>query len=122
MDSVQEILNSGEQSFSNLSADKIYITSTSPNTGANISSINFNELNDYELTQDDYINKIDPNTYAMVRGEILYEVLIAIKNLIDSHVHNINKPPIQSDHNWVKLNSLIETLRNDLLNDSIRIN
>jgi hypothetical protein len=122
VDTVEEILNSGEQSFSNLSADKIYITSTSPNTGVNINAINFNELNDYELTQDDYINKIDPNTYAMVRGEILYEILIAIKNLIDSHRHNINTPLIQSDPNWTKLNSLIETLRNDLLNDSVRIN
>lgn len=122
VNTAKEIKNVGEQSFSNLSADKIYITSTSPNGGINIKSINFNELDEYELTQEDYINKIEPNTYAMVRGEILYNLAIAIKNLLDSHIHNINEPLVKTDDNWVKLNSLIETLRNDLLNDSIRIN
>ena len=118
----REITNNGEQSFSSLSADKIYITSTSPNVGVNVKSINFSKLDEYELTQDDYINKIDPNTYAMVRGENLYNVIMAIKNLLDSHIHNINEPLIQTDDNWVKLNKLIETLRDDLLNSSIRIN
>lgn len=122
IDSAKEIKNAGEQSFGNLSADRVYITSTSPNSGVNVKSINFNDLNEYELTQEDYINKIDPNTYAMVRGENLYNVLIAIKNLLDSHVHNINEPLAKGDPNWEKLTKLIETLRNDLLNDSVRIN
>jgi hypothetical protein len=122
IDVSKEINNAGEQSFSNLSADRIYLTSTNTNNGVNVKTINFNELNDYELTQDDYINKIEPNTYATVRGENLYNILIAIKNLLDSHIHNINEPLVQSDPNWVKLNILIESLRNDLLNDSVRIN
>ena len=58
----------------------------------------------------------------MVRGENLYNLLMTMKNLIDSHIHNINEPLVKSDPNWVKLNGLIETLRNDLLNDSVRIN
>jgi hypothetical protein len=122
INTVEEQPNSGEQSFSNLSADRVYITSTSANVGVNVKKINFNDLNEYELTQEDYINKIDPNTYAMVRGENLYNFLVAIKNLLDSHIHNINKPLVKGDPNWVKLNELLETLRNDLLNDSIRIN
>jgi hypothetical protein len=105
-----------------LGADKVYILTTSPNSGTNIKAINFNELNEYELTQEDYINKIEPNTYALVRGENLYNLLIAIKNLLDSHIHNINEPLVKSDPNWIKLNNLVESLRNDLLNDSIRIN
>lgn len=117
-----EVTNGGEQSFSNLSADKIFITSTDVNSGVNVRKINFEDLDEYELTQDDYVNKIEPNTYAMVRGENLYNLLIAIKNLFDSHIHNINEPLVQTDPNWVRLNELIETLRNDLLNDSIRIN
>ena len=81
------------------------------------------EIPEFKLYKlDDYVNKIEPNTYAMVRGENLYNLLIAIKNLLDSHVHNINEPLVKTDDNWVKLNALIETLRNDLLNDSIRIN
>ena len=118
----KEINNAGEQSFSNLSADRIYLTSTDTNNGVNVKTINFNELDDYELTQDDYINKIEPNTYATVRGENLYNIIIAMKNLLDSHIHNINEPLVKSDPSWVKLNALIETMRNDLLNDSIRIN
>ena len=122
IDVAKEEPNSGEQSFSNLSADRIYITSTDPNKGVNVKVINFNDIDEYELTQEDYVNKIEPNTYAMVRGENLYNLLMAMKNLIDSHIHNINEPPIKTDPNWVKLNGLIETLRNDLLNDSVRIN
>jgi len=118
----KETKGAGEQSFSNLSADRIYIVSTSPNVGVNVKAINFNELDEYELTQEDYITRIEPNTYATVRGENLYNVLMAIKNLLDSHIHNINEPLVRTDDNWGKLNGLIETLRNDLLNDSIRIN
>lgn len=118
----REVKNGGEQSFSNLSADRIYITSTDANTGVNVKKIKFEDLDEYELTQDDYVNKIEPNTYALVRGENLYNLLIAMKNLLDSHIHNINEPLVKTDPNWVKLNELIETLRNDLLNDSIRIN
>jgi len=118
----REVKNGGEQSLSNYSADKIYLTSTSPNTGTNVKKIDFDALDDYELTHDDYINKIEPNTYGMVRGENLYNLLVSMKNLFDSHVHNINEPLVKTDPNWVKLNELIETMRNDLLNDSLRIN
>jgi len=118
----REVKNGGEQSLSNYSADKIYITSTSPNTGVNVKKIDFDALDNYELTQDDYIKKIEPNTYGMVRGENLYNLLVSMKNLFDSHIHNINEPLVKTDPNWVKLNELIETMRNDLLNDSIRIN
>jgi hypothetical protein len=122
VDSIDESSNSGEQSFSNLSADRIYITSTNPNKGVNVKTINFNELDDYELSQEDYVSRIEPNTYAMVRGENLYNFLLAVINLLDSHVHNINEPLVKTDPNWEKLNTLMESLRNDLLNDSVRIN
>jgi len=122
IDVAKEVKNGGEQSFSNLSADRVYLTSSNPNVGANVKTINFDDLDDYELTQDDYINKIEPNTYAMVRGDNLYKILVAMKKLFDSHVHNINKPLVQGDPNWDELNKLIETMRNDLLNDSLRIN
>ena len=118
----REVKNGGEQALSNYSADRIYITSTSPNTGTNVKKIDFDALDQYELTQDDYINKIEPNTYGMVRGENLYNLLVSMKNLFDSHIHNINEPLVKTDPNWVKLNELIETMRNDLLNDSLRIN
>lgn len=119
----KEIKNSGEQSFGNLSADKIYLTSTSPNIGVNVNTINFNELDEYELTQEDYVNKIEPNTYALVRGENLYNFLMALKNVIDKHIHNVNEPPVKSgESGFEELNKLMDTLKDDLLNNSIRIN
>jgi hypothetical protein len=122
IEKLRKVKNSGEQSFSSLSSDKIYLLSTSPNVGVNVQSVNFNAINEYEVTQEDYLKTIDPNTYATVRGENLYNVLVAIKNLLDSHIHNINEPLAKGDENWIKLDDLMSTLRNDLLNDSIRIN
>lgn len=118
----QEVKNGGEQTFGNISADKIYLTSTNPNVGTNVKTINFSDLDEYELTQDDYITKIEPNTYASVRGENLYNILVAIINLINSHIHNINEPLVKTDRNWEILMELTNSMRNDILNNSIRIN
>jgi hypothetical protein len=122
VDNAIEIKGAGEQSFSNLSSDNVYILSTSPNVGVNVKSINFNELDEYELTQEDYISRIHPNTYAMVRGENLYNLLIALKKAFDSHVHNINDPPVQTEDNYIQLNKLMDTVLDDILNNSLRIN
>ena len=86
-------------------------------------SIHFDELNKYELTQEDYISKIDPKTYSVVRGEVLLEIIYAIISVLTSHVHNINDPYARQDypqHN--RLMKLLEQLENDLMNKSIRIN
>jgi hypothetical protein len=85
--------------------------------------IDFTQLDSYEYSQDDYLNKIDPNTYALVRGEILLEFLRAMYNVLSTHVHNINKPYARSDydaHNIME--DLFNKLENDLLNKSIRTN
>lgn len=111
---------SKEQTFGSITSDKIYFVST--DTNFTNKTIEFDKLNSYEYEQDDYLSKIEPNTYATVRGENLYNVLVAIKNLIDSHIHNVNEPLSKGDENWIILDNLISTLRNDLLNDSIRIN
>ena len=113
--------NSPEQTFGALISDKIYFLSTDTNeTGK---SIHFEELSKYELSQEDYIQKIDPNTYGTVRGEILLELLYSIINVLLSHVHNINEPYARLDnpiHN--RMMDLFEKMENDLLNKSIRIN
>lgn len=119
---LKQINSSTEQSFSSLSADKIYLTSTSTNGTENIKVINFDILDKYDLTQEDYLKNIDPNTYSMVRGEILLNLLRSIRESLFSHVHNINKPPVKSDPNLVEFDRLMNTLENELLNKSIRIN
>lgn len=119
---LRPINNGVEQSFSSLSADKVYLTSTSPNGTDNIKKINFDTLDKYELTQDDYLMNIDPNTYSMVRGEILLDLLKSLRSVIFSHVHQINKPPVTSDPNLIEFDKLMTTLEDELLNKSIRIN
>jgi len=115
--------NSTEQTFSNLSADKIYLTSTTTNGTDNVKKINFKTLDPYELTQEDYLQNIEPNTYALVRGDILLEIIKTLYDTFDSHIHQINKRPIiGTDPNRQKLDSLMKTLEDDLLNKSIRIN
>jgi hypothetical protein len=120
---LKELSNSSEQTFSLLSADKIFLTSTSPNGTDKIKTINFNELDKYELTQEDYVNKIDPNTYSLVRGEILLDIIKAFYGALDSHIHQINgKPIVGSDNKRKILDDLMQTLEEELLNKSIRIN
>ena len=111
---------SKEQTFGSITSDKIYLVST--DTNFTNKTIEFDKLNSYEYEQDDYLSKIDPNTYATVRGENLYNVLVAFKNLMDSHIHNINRPLSKGDENWIILDNLMSTLENELLNKSIRIN
>jgi hypothetical protein len=118
-----------EQTFAGLKSDKIYFLSTDTNEGnppcVNCgNSINFNELDKYELTQQDYIEKIEPNTYATVRGENLLRFLKQIVQVIYTHAHNINKP-INEQPDYVDgqiLLDMLKTLETDLLNKSIRVN
>jgi hypothetical protein len=110
-----------EQTFGSLVGDRLYLLSMDTNfTGV---PIDFTKLDSYEYTQEDYLNKIDPNTYALVRGEVLLEFLRAMYNVLTSHVHNINKPYARGDydaHNIMQ--ELFNKLENDLLNKSIRTN
>jgi len=113
--------NSPEQSFGSIITDKFYLLSTDTNEAGK--SINFNELGKYELSQDDYIQKIQPNTYSVVRGENLLNLLYSIINVLVTHVHNINSPYARQDYEaHKKLIELYEKMENDLLNKSIRIN
>lgn len=114
--------DSPEQTFSALKSDKIYLLST--DTNETNKTIDFEKLNKYELSQEDYIYKIEPNTYSTVRGENLIKILQAIVKVIFTHRHNINKS-IQSQPDYIdgqELQKLIETLENDILNKSIKIN
>lgn len=110
-----------EQTFASLVGDRLYLLSMDTNfTGV---PIDFTQLDSYEYTQEDYLNKIDPNTYALVRGDVLLEFLRAMYNVLTSHVHNINKPYARGDydaHNIME--DLFNKLENDLLNKSIRTN
>ena len=111
----------GEQTFGTVKADQIFLLSTSP-THSTGDDIDFGKLDKYEITQEDYIMKIWPNTYSTVRGETLYEVLVSMFNLFVTHKHDILEPLEQSDPSFQALKKKIESLEQDMLNGSIRIN
>jgi len=112
-----------EQSFASVVADKTYFLSTDPTPTDKSEKIEFEKLNKYEYTQDDYLVNIEPKTYSSVRGENLINFLTAMYYLLLTHTHNINEPygrSSNSEHDT--LARLFETIKDDILNGSIRIN
>jgi len=113
-----------EQSFGAIKTDKLYFLSTNepaPKYGDK-KPIDFKKLGNYDLSQENYLDDIEPNSYALVRGEILLEILYTMANLFASHVHLIESPLIQADPNYIDLMTKISNLENDMLNKSIRMN
>ena len=111
-----------EQTFAAIKSDQVFFLSTMPTKSAGATDINFDTLDKYELTQDEYVNKIWPNTFASVRGETLLEVLQMMFDLFASHKHDILEPLEQSDDNFQTLKRKLESLEEEMLNHSIRIN
>jgi hypothetical protein len=108
-----------EHTFASLKGDKIYLLSTDTNE---VKPVNFKKLEKYEHTQENYVKDIDPNTYALVRGEVLVAILKTMAQLFESHQHQPTEPLVKSDKNFITLQKQINSLENDLLNNSIRIN
>jgi hypothetical protein len=116
--------DSAEQTFGSILSDKIYFLSSDLGTNESPNPVPFINLNEYELTQEDYIKRIEPSTFSTVRGENLLEVLRKIIDVILTHRHNplmpiVNQPDYQDGN---ELKELYKTLENDILNKSIRIN
>ena len=111
-----------EQTFGTLSTDKIYLISTDTNE-VGTKSVPFDKLNKYEYTQEDLLTRIEPNTYATVRGETLLAFIDQLVKVVAGHAHNPTKPMVKNGYpDWDKLMNLYQTLENDILNKSIRIN
>lgn len=112
--------NSPEQTFSSLVSDKIYLLSTDNEQNT---TINFNDLDKYEYTQEDYIKKIDLNTYSLVRGEKLIQFLRKLVEVLQKHQHNVVGPYVKTsfdEHN--DLDKLLNNIEIDIINKSIKIN
>jgi len=113
--------SSSEQTFSALTSDNIFLLSTDTNNTDKF--IDFNNLDLYSLTQEDYIKKITPNTYAVVRGENLIKLLRAVIKVLITHRHNPTEQFVQNGYDdFEVLKNLVITMENDVLNNSIRLN
>jgi hypothetical protein len=118
---IRVVPKSNEQSFSSLRSDKIYLLSTDTNNTEKI--IPFEKLDKYELTQTDYVEQIDPNTYALVRGENLIRLLTSFIQVFKTHQHNVVDTYVTTGNSLSdEFEKLVSTMQNDLLNGSIRIN
>lgn len=117
----QAVPKSNEQSFSSLRSDKIYLLSTDTNNTEKI--VPFEKLDRYELSQTDYVEQIDPNTYALVRGENLIRLLRTFIEVFRTHQHNVVGTYVTTGNSISdEFDKLVDTIENDLLNGSIRIN
>lgn len=117
-----KIIPRAEQTFSALKSDKIYLLSPKAIPPTNTLSIDMKKLNSYELTHENYMEDIQPHTYSLVRGDKLLDIIESIVDLIYSHQHNVVGPPVPSDPNYIRLQLLMKTIKEDILNDQIRIN
>lgn len=121
INTVKTDTSSREQTFGSIVSDKMYLLST--DTNFTDKRIDFDTLDTYEYTQEDYLTRIDPNTYSLVRGEVLLEFIRAMYNVLTTHVHNINKPYVKKDYDaHQNLETLFNRLENELLNKSVRTN
>ena len=110
-----------EQTFATTLSDYVFLLSTDSNKGEN-KSIDFENLDNYEYTQDNLLSDILPNTYALVRGETLIKLLNLIYKFLTEHVHNINDVPIYKPESVVELKNMINTMQDSLISQKIRIN
>ena len=119
---LKTISASPEQTFAALKSDKLFLLST--DTNETEKSINFNVLDKYEYTQEDYVKNIEPNTYSTVRGENLLRLLQQLILVVFNHEHNVQGPPVLNTEfeEYMQLLELLKSIENDLLNKSIRIN
>lgn len=113
--------NKGEQTFANLVADKVYFVSSSTNKGPK-KSVDFTKIDNYEYSQEDYLIEMEPSTYSTVRGEVLINILTKMYEFMVGHVHNWAEPGFTNTERDKILKELIDSMRQDLVNNSIRIN
>jgi hypothetical protein len=119
---ILKVENDGtEQSFSTLKSDKIFLLSTDVNETNK--TVDFTSLDDYDMTQEDYLKKIEPNTFSTVRGENLIEIIRSMSNVLFNHRHNLTKPMVKIGYNeYDQLVELLKNMENNILNKSVKIN
>lgn len=114
--------NTNSETITSVTSDKIFLLSTDQDVSS--SSIDFNKVSNYEITQNQYHENIEPNTYSSVRGETLIDILKSMVKVMLTHEHNVVGPMVQNGNysEYTELMSRIENIENDLINKKIRIN
>ena len=103
-------------------SDKNYMIAYGNNIPTDSKGIDFSKVSNYEITQDQMVSNIDPNTYALVRGEKLQELMDVIYLYLISHVHNPAEPPVVKPSVKKELEEKFQDFKQNILSQKIRIN
>tara|TARA_R110000803_G_scaffold48837_2_gene101472 strand:- start:31417 stop:32928 length:1512 start_codon:yes stop_codon:yes gene_type:complete len=103
-------------------SDTNYLLSYNNNIPTSKKGIDFTKVSNYEISQDEIINSIQPETYALVRGEELHSLLDAIYLYLTTHVHNPAEPPVVFPNIKRDLEDKFQNFKQNILSNKIRIN
>lgn len=103
-------------------SDTNYFLAYNNNVPTTEKGIDFSKVSNYEISQDEIINNILPETYALVRGEKLQELLDVIYLFLVSHVHNPAEPAIVQPSVKQELEQKFQDFKQNILSQKLRIN
>ena len=103
-------------------SDTNYLLAYKNNIPTGEKGIDFNAVNNYKITQDELVKNIHNETYALVRGEKLLELLEVMKNYLTSHVHNPAEKPVVAPKISEDLKTLFSEFTQNILSTKNRIN
>lgn len=112
---------STDQTFASTTSDKVFLISSDVNEGEK-KGINRTKLDKYEYSQDNFLEDIEPYTYALVRGDTLLKLINLMYKFLTEHKHNLNDIPLYKPELKLQLDEMINTMETRLINHSIRIN
>jgi hypothetical protein len=103
-------------------SDMLYLLAYEANTPNDADKINFAALSNYELSQEELLREVLPKTFSGVRGEpLLYLIELMIKWMM-THVHNPAEPGIGPEGLKEELMKEIQSAREKIINQKLRIN
>ena len=103
-------------------SDTNYILAYDNNVPTKGKGVDFSKVSNYDIKQSEVVNNIEPNTYALVRGEELHELLDVIYLFLVSHVHNPAEPAVVKPSVREDLEQKFQDFKQNILSQKIRIN
>jgi len=84
--------------------------------------IDFNKVSNYRITQQELVKGILPETFALVRGEQLQNLLDVIYLFLTTHVHNPAEPAVVLPSVKQELEQQFQDFKQNILSQKNRIN
>lgn len=92
------------------------------NTASDGIPIDFNRVSNKEITAEQIGRILEDNTYSMVRGEKLYELIFSMYQFLISHVHNPAAPGVSTPEIRRDMDQKMVNFISDILSTKNRIN